>query len=118
VKLKSNFLQQILRSAPMKTFFVTLAAFSLTLFFACQENSITDPVINDTGMQHSTPMENTLDKDALSYYTGAIKLEGILLDPSHHFNAYAEINGIHDIVWSIFTLEQGPHIRVLKLVYM
>jgi hypothetical protein len=78
----------------MKTFFVILAAFSLTLFFACQENSITDPVINDTGIQHSTPMENTLDKDALSYYSGAIKLERILLDPSHHFNAYAEINGI------------------------
>lgn len=78
----------------MKHLFVIFAVFSLAFFYACQENSITDPVINDTGMQHTPIMQNDLDKDALSYYTGVIKLEGTLLDPSHYFNSYAEINGI------------------------
>jgi hypothetical protein len=61
----------------------------------CQESSVTDPVSNDTEMNLDTAEpDNFLDKDLISYYPGVIKLEGMLYDPSHRLNSFAEINGI------------------------
>lgn len=91
----------------MKNLFVIFAVFSLAFFYACQENSITDPAINDTGMEHSTPMENTLDKDQLQ---NGIKLEGILADPIHRLNSYAEIGGVVEYrIENIGTVTKPPY---------
>ena len=61
----------------------------------CQESSITDPVSNDTELNLGTSEPNNfIDKDLISYYPGVIKLSGMLYDPSHFFNSYAEISGI------------------------
>ncbi|MBK9097737.1 MAG: hypothetical protein IPM14_06320 [bacterium] len=78
----------------MKALIVALVVIFFAFFFGCHENSLTNPITDDSGMQHSTPMQNTLDKDALSFYTGVIKLEGILLDPIHRLNSYFQISGV------------------------
>lgn len=78
----------------MKTLVVSLAALLFAFFVGCQESSITDPVSNDTELNLGTAEPSILDKDLISYYPGAIKLEGMLFDPSHYFNSFAEIKGI------------------------
>ena len=65
----------------MKTLFVSLVAIFLAFFIGCQESSITDPVSNDNGWNLGTS-----DKDVNHYYPGAIKLDGMLDDPSHTSN--------------------------------
>jgi len=77
----------------MKTIFVFLVALFLAFFIGCQENSITEPVMNDTGAEFTitTP---TIDKDIVNYYPGSIKLEGMIYDPSHRLNSFAEIKGM------------------------
>jgi hypothetical protein len=79
----------------MKTFFACLVAFLFAFVIGCQESSITDPVSNDTELNLGTAEPNNfIDKDLISYYPGVIKLEGMLYDPSHYFNSFAEIKGI------------------------
>jgi hypothetical protein len=77
----------------MKTIFVFLVALFFTFIIGCQENSITEPVMNDIGAEFTltTP---TIDKDIVNYYPGSIKLEGMIYDPSHRLNSYAEIMGM------------------------
>jgi len=65
----------------MKTLFASLVAIFLAFFIGCQESSITDPVSNDTGWNLGT-----VDKDINHYYPGAIKLDGMLSDPSNPSN--------------------------------
>jgi len=78
----------------MKTLFVALVAILFAFFLGCQ-SSITDPeVLEPTKFVGASEQENSAYKDALSYYPGTIKLDGMLYDPSHHFNSFAEINGI------------------------
>ena len=78
----------------MKTLFVALVALLFAFFLGCQ-SSITDPVVPEpTKFIGASEQENSAYKDALSYYPGAIKLEGMLYDPSHRLNSFAEIRGI------------------------
>ena len=65
----------------MKTLFASLVAIFLAFFIGCQESSITDPVSNDTGWNLGTS-----DKDIINNYPGAIKLDGMLSDPSNPSN--------------------------------
>ncbi len=46
----------------MKTLFVSLVAFFFAFFIGCQENSITDPVMNDTGAEFTTNLHQLLTK--------------------------------------------------------
>jgi len=79
----------------MKTLYVSLVAIFFAFFIGCQESSITDPVSKDTELNIGTAEPNNfIDKDLISYYPGVIKLEGMLYDPSHYFNSFAEIKGI------------------------
>jgi hypothetical protein len=55
----------------MKNLFKTLIMFLLVIIIGCQESSITDPVSDPEVM----------------------KLDGMLYDPSHYFNSFAEIKG-------------------------
>ena len=59
----------------MKKLLYSLVVFSVLLLIGCQENSITDPVSNDTNLNLATTV---LDKDIISSYPGVIKLEGML----------------------------------------
>jgi len=77
----------------MKMLLISLVVFSVLLIIGCQ-NSITDPVSNDTSLNPSTIEQSFLDKDLISSYPKVIKLEGMLFDPSHYFNSYATINGV------------------------
>jgi len=77
----------------MKTLFVFLVALLFTFLIGCQENSITEPVINDAGAE-LTITTPTIDKDIINYYPGSMKLEGMLYDPSHRLNSFAEIRGM------------------------
>jgi len=65
----------------MKTLFASLVAIFLAFFIGCQESSITDPVSNDAGWNLSTA-----NKDIINHYPGAIKLDGLLSDPSNPSN--------------------------------
>jgi len=78
----------------MKTLFVALVALFLAFFIGCQENSITEPVMNDTGAEFTTTTAPDIDKDLISTYPGGIKLTGSIFDPSHRLNSFAEIKGI------------------------
>ena len=78
----------------MKTLFVALVALFFAFIIGCQENSITDPVTNDTGAEFTTTTALDIDKDLISYYPGVVKLSGSIFDPSHRLNSYAEINGV------------------------
>jgi len=77
----------------MKTLFIFLVALFFIFFFGCQENSITEPVMNDAGAEFAITVP-TIDKDIINYYPGSIKLEGMIYDPSHKLNSYAEIRGM------------------------
>jgi hypothetical protein len=78
----------------MKTLFVALVVLFFAFIIGCQENSITDPVTNDTGAEFTTTTAPDMDKDLISAYPGVIKLAGSIYDPSHRLNSFAEIKGI------------------------
>lgn len=84
----------------MKTLFVSLFALLFAFFIGCQESLITDTTVPEHTKFLGTPDENAtashdiLGKDALSYYPGVIKLEGMIYDPSHRLNSFAEISGV------------------------
>lgn len=78
----------------MKTLFVSLVALLFAFFLGCH-SSITDPeLLEPTKFIGTSGEDNSAYKDVLSYYPGAIKLEGVLYDPSHRLNSMAEISGI------------------------
>ena len=78
----------------MKTLFISIVALFFAFLIGCQENSITDPVMDNTGTEFTTPTASDIDKDLISTYPGVIILEGMLYDPSHQLNSFAEIKGI------------------------
>ena len=78
----------------MKTLFVALVVLFFAFIIGCQENSITDPVTNDNGAEFTTTTAPDMDKDLISAYPGVIKLAGLIYDPSHRLNSFAEIKGI------------------------
>ena len=90
----------------MKTLFVCLVTFLFALIIGCQESSITDPVSNDTEFNQGTYELNSIDKDN---YHEVIKLQGMLHDPSHLFNSFAEIKGtVRYRLEKIFTDQTPP----------
>jgi hypothetical protein len=70
----------------MKTLFVSLVVISLAFFFGCQENSITDPVSNETAMK--------VQKDSFdSHFHGSLRIERAMRDPYPIMNSFYIING-------------------------
>ncbi|NNJ51948.1 MAG: hypothetical protein HKP17_02165 [Ignavibacteriaceae bacterium] len=82
------------KECAMKNLFLTMAFFLVLLLIGCQENSITDPVSDDS-----------LKKDVTSdtYHQGAILLERVLQDPNNVMNSYfliqGEIEYEHELVY-------------------
>jgi hypothetical protein len=77
----------------MKTLFVSLIAFLFALFVGCQ-SSITDPLADGMEISSVYHIQSDAYKDAISFYPGAIKLEGKLYDPSQLHNDDTDISGI------------------------
>lgn len=76
----------------MKTLFVALVALLFAFFLGCQ-SSITDPEVLEHTKFFGTSEDNSIDKDWFTVqYPNAIKLDGMLFDPSH--NNYASIEGV------------------------
>lgn len=70
----------------MKNLFISLFAASVLLFIGCQENSITDPVVNESAekVQVGTPVD---------FFHGVIPLESVLRDPYPIGNSFYRISG-------------------------
>ena len=90
----------------MKTLFASLVAIFLAFFIGCQESSITDPVSNDTGWNLGTA-----DKDIINNYPGAIKLDGMLSDPSNPSNTInntVKISGVIKYKLELVQFDPAP----------
>ena len=70
----------------MKNLIISLAAASVLFVVGCQENSITDPIANESSSKVQTETPDT-------YLRGIILLEGVLRDPYHIGNSFYRING-------------------------
>jgi len=79
----------------MKTLFVSLVALLFAFFLGCQ-SSITDPeILEPTKFIGSSDQENSIYKDVFNVtYPNLIRLEGLLFDPSHRLNSFAQIEGV------------------------
>jgi hypothetical protein len=110
----------------MKTLFVSLAALLIAFSFGCQENSITDPIVPDhtkflgTMDENNFASEDILNKDMLSaLYPNVIKLEGMLFDPSHLLNSFADISGVVRYgLGQINTDKRPPHSAIKVRLYI
>ena len=99
----------------MKTLFVSLVALLFAFFLGCQ-SSITDPeLLEPTKFIGTSGEDNSAYKDVLSYYPGAIKLEGVLYDPSHRLNSMAEISGIVRYNFEKVTLDKTSPKPAIKV---
>ena len=98
----------------MKTLMVALVAFLVAFLIGCQENSITDPVTNETDSHQSALMENSVDKNITlsSYFPGAIKLDGLLYDPVHPLNSFAKISGVVRYRINRFALDEQVKVNL------
>jgi len=77
----------------MKTLIVALVALLFAFFLGCQ-SSITDPVVPEPTKFVGTSEDNSIDKDWFTVqYPNAIKLDGMLFDPSHKLR-FAMISGV------------------------
>jgi len=85
----------------MKTLFLTLTALSLAFFIGCQENSITDPVVN-------LPVNKDQATAPDKYFQGTIPLEGSLADPYPVINTFYRISGQIEYNFRIFYADPIP----------
>jgi len=70
----------------MKNLIISLAAASVLFVIGCQENSITDPIANESSNKVQAETPDT-------YLRGTILLEGALRDPYPIGNSFYRING-------------------------
>ena len=100
----------------MKTLFVCFVALLFAFFVGCQ-SSITDPVVNNSeNILRAEDNENAVYKDVVtSYYTGFIKLEGMIFDPSHPPRNFAAISGDIKYVLDQNLEEQKPPSAAIKV---
>jgi hypothetical protein len=73
----------------MKTLFVSLVALLFAFFIGCQD-TVTDPIVNDSANVFA---DDYVSKDIIHYYPNVIKLAGMIDDPSHDFDSFAQIKG-------------------------
>jgi hypothetical protein len=70
----------------MKNLIISLAAASVLFVIGCQENSIIDPIANESSNKVQAETPDT-------YLRGTILLEGVLRDPYPVGNSFYRING-------------------------
>jgi hypothetical protein len=85
----------------MKTIILTLTALSLAFFIGCQENSITDPTVNE-------PVNKDQAAATDKYFQGTIPLEGLLADPYPVINTFYRITGQIEYRFSIYIADPIP----------
>ena len=100
----------------MKTLFVSFAALIFIFIFGCQ-SSITDPVVPETNQFiGSTDEETYAYKDVFNAtYPNVIKLKGLLWDPSHRLNSFAEIDGV--VRYGIKKVSSGSNAQIPIDIY-
>jgi hypothetical protein len=77
----------------MKQLLSSLVLFFVLFITGCQENSITDPILNESVQKSQTTGENVI--------SGSIPLEGLLLLPGwfqSYFSIRGQINYTHELV--------------------
>ena len=84
----------------MKKLFLTTVVFSVLVITGCQENSITDPIV-DMGQQDLQKNDDPL------VHRGFIDLDGILEVPGQP-NSFLEINGQVGYVHELFLVDPIP----------
>ena len=85
----------------MKTLLLTLTALSLVLFIGCQENSITEPGVNETvGKDQAAAPDK--------YFQGIIPLEHLLADPYPTTNTFYRITGQIEYSFRIYYADPIP----------
>jgi hypothetical protein len=85
----------------MKTLLLTLTTISLAFFIGCQENSITDPVVN-------VPVNKDQSAAPDKYFQGTIPLESLLADPYPVINTFYRITGQIEYRFSIYIADPIP----------
>lgn len=70
----------------MKTLFVSLVSFSMALFFACQENFVTDQPADQ-------PVDKLQTAPPTNFLSGTIPLENLLRDPHNIGNSFYRVSG-------------------------
>jgi len=85
----------------MKTLILTLVTLSLAFFIGCQENSITDPVVN-------APVNKDQAAAPDKYFQGTIPLEGALDDPYPVINSFYRITGQIEYRFRIYIADPIP----------
>jgi hypothetical protein len=83
----------------MKNILLTLVAFSVLLLIGCQENSITDPIVNESVNKAQVPGNNIT--------SGTIKLERTLV-LAGGFQSYYQIEGQINYTHEMFQLDPIP----------
>jgi hypothetical protein len=97
----------------MKTLFVAFVALLFAFFIGCQ-NSITDPVSENTNMTGTVDEETVAYKDAVSMWPGLIELGGSICEPIHNTCNTTLIAGV--IRYDIKPIITGNHtVRALKV---
>jgi len=87
------------KECAMKNLLLTLSVFSVLLLIGCQENSITDPILNESVQKGQTTGENVI--------SGSIPLEGLLLVPGG-FQSYFSIRGVINYTHELVLLDPIP----------
>lgn len=70
----------------MKILFVLLVSFSMALFFACQENIVSDQPVNQ-------PVDKVQTGTPTNFLSGVIPLESVLRDPHNIGNSFYRVSG-------------------------
>jgi len=85
----------------MKNLIISLAAASVLFFIGCQENSITDPIANESSNKVQAVTPDT-------YFHGVIPLEGVLNDPYPVGNSFYRISGQIEYDFRILYMDPIP----------
>jgi hypothetical protein len=83
----------------MKQLLSSLVLFFVLFITGCQENSITDPILNESVQKGQTTGENVI--------SGSIPLEGLLLVPGG-FQSYFSIRGVINYTHELVLLDPIP----------
>ncbi len=85
----------------MKNLFISLVTVLVLLVIGCQENSITEPIANESTNKAQAESPDT-------YFHGIIPLEGLLNDPYRVGNSHYRISGQIDYDFRILYLDPIP----------
>jgi hypothetical protein len=85
----------------MKNLIISLAAASVLFVIGCQENSITDPIANESANKVQAVTPDT-------YFHGVIPLEGVLNDPYPVGNSFYRISGQIEYDFRILYMDPIP----------